>query len=166
MKHLKHLLPLAACGFAAAAWSASEAGSSASSATSAASQSVGAISTSLTTSSNSSSKNTKVAAGDYTVIEIATADAATPAGEATPDGVARARLTLRAVGSTAVEGSDVMLLLPQQTVDQAGLSAGDTVSVRHRAYGLEFAAGHQRQAFFLVLDDAWYRELASTAVVL
>jgi hypothetical protein len=160
MKHLKHLLPLAAFGFTAAAWSASEAGSSASSATSAASQSVGASSTSLRTSSNSSSNNNKVAAGDYTVIEVATADTASPAGEAL------ARLTLRAAGSAAGQAGDVTLLLPQQVVEQAGLSAGDTVSVRHRAYGLEFAAGRQREAFFLVLDDAWYRELASTAVVL
>jgi hypothetical protein len=160
MKHLKLLLLLAACGFAAAAWSASEAGSSASSATSAASQSIGAISTSLTTSSNSSSKNNKVAAGDYTIIEVTLADAATPAGTAI------ARLTLRPAGSPASESSDFVLLLPHETVTQAALATGDTVTVRHRAYGLEFAGGPQRQAFFLVLDDAWYRELSSTAVVL
>lgn len=153
------LLPMAACVFSAAAWSASQAGSSASSATSAASQSVGASSTSLTTSSNSSSGN-KVAAGDYTIVDIAIADAAAD-GSAGP-----ARLTLRAASGPAGQQAEFVLLLPRDTVARAGLAAGDPVTVRQRAYGLEFAAGAGRQAFFLVLDDAWYRELASTVVVL
>lgn len=163
MPHLKHLLPLAACVYSAAAWSASQAGSAASSATSAASQSIGASSASLTTSSNSSSKNEKVAAGDYTIVQIALADdsAAGPA--------AMARLTLRAVAGEAGETSgsgEFVLLLPQDTVAKAGLATGATVTVRHRAYGLELAAGSPRQPFFLVLADEWYRELASTPVLL
>lgn len=166
MKSLQPLFVLAACLVSAAAWSASEAGSSASSATSAASNSIGASSASLTTSSNSSSKDNKVAAGDYTIIELALADDAA-AGPAT-----KARLTLRAASGKSgeageiAEGAEFVLLLPQETVATAGLALGDTISVRHRAYGLEFAGGSRRQAFFLVLDDAWYRELASTAVVL
>ena len=163
MPHLKHLLPLAACVFSAAAWSASEAGSAASSATSLASQSIGASSASLTTSSNSSTKNGKVAAGDYTIVRIALAD------DRAADPAAKARLTLRAVAGQASEtdaSAEFVLLLPQHTVAKAGLAAGATVTVRHRAYGLELAGGSPRQPFFLVLADEWYRELASTPVVL
>jgi hypothetical protein len=157
---LKFLLPLAACVFSAAVWSASQAGSAASSATSAASNSIGASSASLTTSSNSSSKNNRVAAGDYTIVHIAVADddATGPA--------AKARLTLRPASPGAGEGAEFVLLLPRETVAMAGLVAGGTVTVRHRAFGLELAGGATRQPFFLVLDDAWYRELASTRVVL
>jgi hypothetical protein len=138
-------------------WALSEAGSSASSAGSAASNSIGASSTSLTTSSNSSSNDRKVAAGDYTVVSVA------PADDAAHEPATFARLTLRPQRADAAK---VVLRLPIQTVTQAGLAAGATVTIRERAYGLEFAAGAQRQAFFLVLDDDWYRELASTAVVL
>jgi hypothetical protein len=160
MKKIHHLLPLAACLFSAAAWSASEAGSSASSATSAASNSIGASSASLTTSSNSSSKDNKVAAGDYTIIELVQAD------EAGAGPAAKARLTLRAVRGEDGARAEFVLLLPPQTVAQARLARGDTITVRQRPYGLELAGGPARQAFFLVLDDAWHRELASTAVVL
>jgi hypothetical protein len=160
MHYLKFLLPLAAIVLPVAGWAASQAGSSASSATSAASNSIGASSASLTTSSNSSSKNDRVAAGDYTIVHIAQADGAAT-GEA-----ANARLTLRAAGTEAGEGAEFVLQLPRETVAMAGLTVGGTVTVRHRAYGLELAGGATRQPFFLVLDDAWYRELASTRVVL
>jgi hypothetical protein len=160
MHTLKLLLPLAAIVLPAAAWSASQAGSSASSATSAASNSIGASSASLTTSSNSSSKNDRVAAGDYTIVHIALADD-TATGPA-----AKARLTLRAADTGGGDSAEFVLLLPRETVAMAGLEAGGTVTVRHRAYGLELAGGATRQPFFLVLDDAWYRELASTRVVL
>jgi hypothetical protein len=161
MKTLSRLVRAAAwaglCMLSTGSWALSEAGSSASSAGSAASNSIGASSTSLTTSSNSSSNDRKVAAGDYTVVSVA------PADDAAHDPATFARLTLRAQRADAAE---VVLRLPMQTVTQAGLAAGATVTIRERAYGLEFAAGAQRQAFYLVLDDDWYRELASTAVVL
>jgi len=160
MKRLKLLIALAACVFSAAAWSTSGAGSAASSATSAASNSIAASSTSLTTSSKSSSNNNRVAAGDYTIIHMAGAD------EAAAGSAAKLRLTLRATDTDAGNDAEFVLLLPKETVAMAGLATGDTVTVRHRAYGIELAGGAARQPFFLVLDDAWYRELASTPVVL
>jgi hypothetical protein len=40
------------------------------------------------------------------------------------------------------------------------------VSARNRDYGVEFARADNRQPFFLVLEDAWYQELASNPVTL
>jgi hypothetical protein len=52
-----------------------------------------------------------------------------------------------------------VLVLPQAALDTQGLARGDTVSVRERAYGFEFARADNKQAFFLVLADDWQREL-------
>jgi hypothetical protein len=57
-----------------------------------------------------------------------------------------------------------VLVLPQRTAEQQGLARGDTVSVRERAYGFEFARADTRQAFYLVLADAWQRELDARPV--
>ena len=46
------------------------------------------------------------------------------------------------------------------------MAAGQIVAARQRPYGVEFAKGDTGKAFFLVLHDAWYRELQSNAVVL
>jgi hypothetical protein len=43
---------------------------------------------------------------------------------------------------------------------------GGIVAVRERAYGVEFANAQTRAAFFLVMTDAAFRELASHPVAL
>ena len=164
MNPFKYLVPLAACLITAAVWSASEAGSSASSATSAASNSVGASSGSIQNSSNSSSKKTTADAGDYQIIEVTTTTATTTTGGP----AATARLTLQALNDSGnrEDRNEFVLVLPSSVVEKNGLAAGATVTARQRPYGLEFAAGPARQAFFLVLADDWHRELQSTAVAL
>ena len=141
---------------AAAAALPAAAGSSASSASlDGSSASVGSLSTSLETSSNSSSQGDKVAQGDYRIIDIT-------AAPARPGFV---RVTLQAL---AVDGSDgeLFLTLPRQTAAGAGLAPGALVSARQRDYGLEFAHGEPRQAFFLVLRDERLKELQTRPVML
>lgn len=131
---------------------AAAAESSASSAASTASTSVASLSTSITQSSASSSRNNRVADGDYRVIQ--TAELAERPGTV--------RLTLQPVAGRPDEGFD--LLVPAPLAAQEQLVAGSTVRARHRPYGIEFAQGEPRRAFFLVLADAWYRELQTTPV--
>ena len=142
---------LLACALLAAPASAEL---SASSAASTASTSVASLSTSITQSSTSSSRNNNVAEGDYRVIETA----------ALADRPGTVRLTLQPVAGHADDGFD--LLVPAPLVAQVQLVRGATITARHRPYGIEFAQGVPRQAFFLVLADAWYRELQTTAVEL
>ena len=136
-----------AAGPALAASSASSASSDGSSA------SVGSLSTSIEKSSNSSSKGDKVAEGDYRIIEVAVA-------ERQPG---KMRLTLRALNPA---DGEFFLTLPQEAVQQGRLAEGGVVTARAHAYGLQFAAGAPREAFFLVLQDAWYQELQTKAVTL
>ena len=110
--------------------------------------SIGSLSGSLTTASGSSSKAADVAETDYEVRTIVALD----------DRPDRVRMTLRAAAG------DIVLELPRQAVDRGLLAPGRTVSARHRPYGIEFASGEPREAFFLVLDDDWYRELHAHAV--
>ena len=136
-----------AAGPALAASSASSASSDGSSA------SVGSLSTSVEKSSNSSSKADKVAEGDYRIIEVAAADKQP----------GKMRLTLRALNPA---DGEFVLTLPQEAVLQGRLVAGGMVTARQHAYGVQFAAGAPREAFFLVLQDAWYEELRTKAVTL
>lgn len=148
------LAPLAALALAVALPAAAT--SSASSAASdSASTSVGSLSTSVEKSSASSSKGKDVAAGEYKVIEVA-------AAERRPDDL---RLTLRAVEGSGAEG-EFFLYVPRAALARHGVDAGEVLSARPRPYGVEFALGTPRQAFFLVMDDAWYRELRTTPVAL
>lgn len=126
----------------------------ASSAASTASSAVGSLSNSLTQSSNSSSKTNNVAEGDYRIIDRATV----------AERPGTVRLTLQPLQGGADAG--FALWLPEPVAQQAGLVAGGTVTARQRPYGVEFAQGEPRQAFFLVLADDWYRELQTTAVAL
>jgi hypothetical protein len=64
------------------------------------------------------------------------------------------------------EAREFTLDMPQPTFEQQGLAPGAIVSARHRAYGLEFARADTHEPFFLVLADAWQRELESHAVTL
>ena len=122
--------------------------SSASTASSATSSAAGSLSNSLQGSSNSSSKTTTAAAGEYR-IEAVTVDADRPG---------MVRLALQPV-LPSDERQPFVLVLPQRTVAQEGLVRGDTVSARARPYGIEFARAETRQAFFLVVADAWLQEL-------
>jgi hypothetical protein len=133
------------------------ASSTASSASESLTTSVGSVSNSLTGASGSS-KTAVAAAGDYQLIQIAAAD--------NRPGVVQ--LTLRPLGRQGVQGTpeDIVLSLPQKAFDNSGLAQGDTVAARERAYGVEFANAQTRAAFFLVMSDASYRELASHPVAL
>jgi hypothetical protein len=125
----------------------------ASSASSTASSAGSSASNSLEASSGSSSKGTTAAAGDYRV-EAVTVAADRP-------GMVRLALT-----PANDDGQRVpfVLVLPQRTAEQERLARGATVSVRERAYGFEFARADTRQAFYLVLADAWQRELDARPV--
>lgn len=138
------------CAAAAPCMAASSAASSASESLGASS---GSISTSIEKSSASSSKDKKVAEGDYRVVDIAAV--------AERPGTLRLRLQ-----PAAGDDGEFFLLLPRTVVSDAGLAAGAVVAVRHRPYGLEFAHGEPREAFFLALTDEWLRELQTTAVAL
>jgi len=96
-----------------------------------------------------------VAQGDYKIIELA----------ADPQRPRALRLKLQALADPGADG-ELFLTLPQQAFERGSLALGGTVIARPRPYGTEFASGVTGQAFFLVLTDAWYRELQSNAVVL
>lgn len=128
----------------------------ASSAASTASFAASSASNSLEASSGSSTKGTTAAAGDYRVEAVTVA----------ADRPGMVRLALQPAGNADKrepfvndERQPFVLVLPQRTAEQQGLARGDTVSVRDRAYGFEFARADTRQAFYLVLADAWHREL-------
>lgn len=126
-----------------------------STASSASSTSVGSLSTSVEGSSKASSPGKKLAEGPYKVIEVVDA----PARPGT------VRVTLQALAD-AGDGGTLHLYLPQQTAQNQQLAAGGVVHARARDYGFEFAQGHPRQAFFLVVRDEWLRELLTRAVSL
>jgi hypothetical protein len=130
------------------------ASSTASSASESLTTSVGSVSNSLTGVSGSS-KTAVAAAGDYQLIQVAAAE----------NRPGMLQLTLRPVGGQGT-AEDIVLALPQKAFDNSGLAQGDTVAARARAYGLEFANAQTRAAFFLVMSDASYRELASHPVAL
>ena len=121
-----------------------------------ASTSVGSSSTSIGKSSDSSSgKNDKVAAGDYQIVEVADA----PARPGT------VRLKLQGTGTGTAEG-EFFLYLPRQAFDESHLATGHVVTAKPRPYGMEFARSQTREAFFLVLEDEWFRELNTRVVTL
>jgi len=129
---------------------AAQAESIASSASSAGSASSGSVSDSLRGSSNSSRADEKKAEGDYRIIDVAQV----------PDRAGYARITLQ--GATPEQR--LVLDLPQSVMAREGLGQGDLVHARNRVYGLEFARGDNRQAFYLVLADDWHDELAARPV--
>lgn len=117
------------------------------------SASVGSVSGSIDKSSNSSVKT--VTAGDYKVIEVAQA-AGRPG---------TLRMTLQPVADTS-DANVVFLYVPEQTLVKNPVRAGQVITARDRAYGTEFALADTGKAFFLVLEDNWYRELQSSLVTL
>ena len=151
------LVALAAVIATAPAWAEGVASSASSTASSAGSS----ASNSLEASSGSSSKGKTAAAGDYRIEAVTVAT----------DRPGMVRLALHPAGNADQRVPFVLdarqpfvLVLPQGTAEQQGLARGDTVSVRERAYGFEFARADTRQAFYLVLADAWQRELDARPV--
>lgn len=137
---------------AACALPVQAASTAASSASSAGSASSGSVSDSIGGSSNSSGGDERMAAGQYRVIDIAAA----PAKPGTT------RMTLRAVAGAAEFTLDV----PQRALARREVKTGELVQVKLREYGYEFAYADSRQAFFLALEDHWYRELGSQKVAI
>jgi type IV secretory pathway TrbL component len=148
---------LRACALAAIAAALAApayADSVASSASSAGSASSGSISDSIGGSSNSSNRDKKVAAGEYRVIDVAQA----------PAKANTTRLTLRPVAGGAAQ--DFTLDVPNRALAARTVGAGELVQVKEREYGYEFAYADSKQAFFLALQDGWYRELGSRQVTI
>lgn len=135
---------------------AQAASTAASSASSAGSASSGSVSDSIGASSNSSGGDERVAAGRYQVIDVAQA----PAKNGTT------RMTLRAAGAAAQGAREFHLDVPNRALAARAVAAGDMVQVNERAYGYEFAHADTNKAFFLALEDAWYRELGSKKVAI
>ena len=156
MKRFHTPLAVFTIALGSAALPALAASSAASSASEGASASVGSVSTSFEKSSDSSSKKDKTAAGDYKVIEVA--EVAERPGTL--------RMKLQPVAQTDDQDNSFFLYVPAQALAQNQVAAGQIVAARQRPYGVEFAKGDTGRAFFLVLHDAWHRELQSTAVVL
>ena len=127
--------------------------SSASSASSAGSASVGSLSDSLRTSSGSLTDT--VAEGEYRIIEVA-------AGER-PETL---RLKMRPVARADDDAAVIHLDMPRSALADRAAAPGDTVAVRQRPYGYEFAWADTRIAFFLVLAAEWRRELDPRPVAL
>jgi hypothetical protein len=126
-----------------------------SSASDSASSAASSASDSLKTSSGSSKTNA-VAQGDYTITEVAAVD----------DKPGSVRLTLQLVADAGGQSNELFLYVPAKVHAQGDLNVGQIVAARTRPYGVEFAKGEPREAFFLVLDDEVYRELNSVAVAL
>ncbi|MGH8853722.1 MAG: hypothetical protein ACREWI_05520 [Telluria sp.] len=145
---------LCLAAFAAACAVPVHATSFTSSASSAGSASSGSVSDSIGSSSDSSGDDERVAAGEYRVIDVAQAPAK-------PD---TTRMTLRAVA--AGPAREFTLDVPNRALAERRVGAGELVQVSEREYGYEFAHADTKRAFFLALQDDWYRDLASRKVTI
>lgn len=132
------------------------ASSAASSASESVSTSVGSLSNSVTGSSRSSTgDDQKTAEGEYRVRAVA----------ALAERPGFVRVTLQNLARPGADG-ELNLTLPQVTAERARLATGGTVHVKPRPFGLEFAQGPAREAFFLAVADDWLRDLAARPVAL
>jgi hypothetical protein len=155
MTSLKNSLALAAALTLLASPAAMALSSTASSASEGASASVGSLSDSVKGSSNSSTGDKKVAEGEYQIVDVV----------AVADATGSVELKLQSVAQAGAAG-ELLLRVPQRTLDQAGLAAGQLITARQRPYGVEFAKAANGAAFFLALSDAWMRELQNNPVTL
>jgi hypothetical protein len=76
---------------------------------------------------------------------------------------------VRLQGIAAAQTEEFFLTLPRHAAERGQLAEGQVVEAQHRPFGLAFAALDTTgnvNPFFLVLDDAWHRELESRPVVL
>ena len=101
--------------------------------------------------SSQSSSGRPLAQGDYRVTQVA---------QVAPE---VQEVTLQAVPGTGARG-EIVLHMPDRAVVQGDVTVGRVVSARERPYGYELARADTRTAFFLLLDDPWYRELQSVIV--
>ena len=73
-----------------------------------------------------------------------------------------------AIPAANTASTEFFLTLPRATAERVQLAAGQTVAAEQRPYGLAFARVNTSTGatnpFFLVLDDAWFRELESRPV--
>ena len=74
------------------------------------------------------------------------------------------RLTMDPLAAADGRGR-IELDLPDRALGEQPILPGDTVAAQHRPYGVEFARGATREAFFLVLADDWSRDMATRPVV-
>ncbi|GGE74899.1 hypothetical protein [Massilia psychrophila] len=125
---------------------------STSSASSAGSASSGSVSDSLAGSSNSSKGDDRRADGNYQIIDI----------DHTPGRAGSTRVAMQAGDPQ----QRIVLDLPEEVFARQGLTRGDFVHAKNRSYGLEFARADTREAFFLVLEDTVYKDLAARKVAL
>ena len=125
---------------------------STSSASSAGSASSGSVSDSLAGSSNSSKGDDRRADGNYQIIDI----------DHTPGRAGSTRVAMQAGDPQ----QRIVLDLPEEVFARQGLRRGDFVHAKNRSYGLEFARADTREAFFLVLEDTVYKDLAARKVAL
>lgn len=128
------------------ATSASSAGLSASSAGSA---SLRGSSDSIRASSGERENPEKVSEGEYRVAAVAEV-------EGRPEMV---RLTMAPASGDFDPARGFTLDLPRRALGEAPAMPGDLIQASRRPYGLEFARGAQREAFFLVLAEEWERDL-------
>ena len=131
---------------------AQAASTTASSASSAGSASSGSVSDSIVASSNTSGGDDRVAAGEDLGIDVAQA----------PAKANTTRMTLRAAGGAREFHLDV----PNRALGARAVAKGELVQVNEREYGYEFAHADTNTAFFLALQDNWYRELGSQKVAI
>lgn len=94
--------------------------------------------------------------GDYKVIGMV-------AAEGRP-GITR--LTLQAAAADGVEDRELHLDLPQAVVARNALAVGQMLQAQQRPYGVAFAQGEPRRAFFLVIDDARQGDLLTQPVTM
>jgi hypothetical protein len=116
-----------------------------------------AISKSSDESSKSSKSSTqKVAQGPYEVTAVAIA-------ADKPDAL---RLTLHALQADA---EDFELTVPRQIAEQHQIAVRSVIEATAREYGMAFAlrdTAGSAHTFFLVLEDAWHKELDNRPVTL
>jgi hypothetical protein len=110
------------------------------------------MSDSLRGSSDSATGGARTAEGDYRITDVAQA----------PDRAGIARVTMQANDPE----QRIVLDLPRAIVEKQGIALGDVVRAQRREYGFEFARADTREAFYLVLADNWYEELAARPVSL
>jgi len=122
----------------------------ASSASSAGSASSGSASTSLRESSKSSTDAVKLVDGDYRIIDVTDA----------PERADFVRVAMQA----DARQQRIELELPRAVFAKQNLGRGDLVHTQRRVYGYEFSRSDTREAFYLVIADDWYGELAARPV--
>jgi hypothetical protein len=115
------------------------------------SDSLTAISDGLSNSSKSSTNAVKTAEGNYRVTDVADADGK------------QKRISLQALNQ---KQTGLYLYMNRDEYARAKLVPGDEVTAAARPYGVAFTALGGKEAFAVVLDDAWIKDLNPQPVVI